>query len=277
MNKLLKAAVCCILIISLSTSSPAFSASYKAVVPTFNVLVGGERFYSEPPVIVIDGRTYLPLRALGDCLGVHVEWNDEAGQVEVDTTKEVLQKEPAAKNGYDKFDDVPDFGKVTKTKLVHRESSATDFGYVTSFAYSLTEDNLSSSVSSYVESVLLLGFDEYFYDNSDNQETILLLNEKTGRLINLVLNGNIMVITIFEQLHTVDEWMALDEGKSLPQKEYEALEAGFKVYVDGKEFVSENPPLVVDGRTYLPLKAMGDCLGVFVEWNSSKGQVEVTK
>jgi len=277
MNKTLKMVFSSILVAILLMGPLTFSASYKAVVPTFDVLVNGDRFYSDPPVIVIDGRTYLPLRALGDCLGVYVEWNSDKGQVEVDTVKEIPKKEPALENGYIRFDDVPDFGKVTKTESIHSESSATDFGYVTSFAYSLTSKNLSASVSSYLESVFSLGFAECFYDNSYEYETLLLLNEKTGRLITLSLDGTLMVVTVFEQLRTIDEWTALDKGQSLPPKEYEALEAGFKVYVDGKEFISENPALVVDGRTYLPLRALGDCLGVNVEWNSKAGQVEVTK
>lgn len=33
---------------------------------------------------------------------------------------------------------------------------------------------------------------------------------------------------------------------------------GFKVLVNGEEFVSDPPALAVDGRTYLPLRAMGE-------------------
>lgn len=277
MKKTLKVLICFILVTVLSISSLVFAASYKAVVPTFDVLVDGDRFYSEPPVIVIDGRTYLPLRALGDALGVYVEWNAEIGQVEVSTTKEAQKKEPASENGYDKFDDVPNFGKITNNELVASESSTTDFGYVTSYAYSLAEETLAAATLSYIEAISALGFIQYFYDNSQGYETMLLLNEETGRMINLVLQGTAMVVTIFEEKHTPDEWQILDAGQSLPQKEYEALDAGFKVYVDEEEFVSENPPIVVDGRTYLPLRAMGDLLGVNVEWNEKIGQVEVTK
>lgn len=56
---------------------------------------------------------------------------------------------------------------------------------------------------------------------------------------------------------------------------YVADVAGFKVLVNGKEFVSDPPPLVVEGRTYLPLRAMGDALGVPVNWNAELGQAEV--
>lgn len=277
MKKTLKVIICCVLAVVLTMSSLAFAAGYKAVVPTFNVLVNGERFYSEPPVIVIDGRTYLPLRAMGDALGVYVEWNDTLGQVEVSTEKEAGKKEPAVANGYDKFDDVPDFSKVTKTELIATESSETDFGYVTSYAYALTEETISTATLSYIDAISSNGFIQYFYDNSQGYESMLLLNEKTGRMINLVLQGAAMVVTIFEQKHTAAEWEALDQGLPLPQKEYDAVAAGFKVFVDGKEFESENIPLVVDGRTYLPLRAMGECLNVKVEWNDKIGQVEVTK
>lgn len=56
---------------------------------------------------------------------------------------------------------------------------------------------------------------------------------------------------------------------------YVAEPAGFKILVNGKEFTSDPPALVVEGRTYLPLRAMGDALGVPVEWNAELGQAEV--
>lgn len=51
--------------------------------------------------------------------------------------------------------------------------------------------------------------------------------------------------------------------------------AGFKIFVDGKEFKPGNPAVVIDGRTYLPLRSMGEALKVKVNWNDVKKQVEV--
>ena len=51
--------------------------------------------------------------------------------------------------------------------------------------------------------------------------------------------------------------------------------ADFKVFVNGAEFVSDPPTLEVEGRTYLPLRAIGEALGVPVEWNETLRQVEV--
>jgi len=63
-----------------------YAASYVADVAGFKVLVNGKEFVSDPPALVVEGRTYLPLRAMGDALGVPVTWNDALGQAEVGIT-----------------------------------------------------------------------------------------------------------------------------------------------------------------------------------------------
>lgn len=66
-------------------STVALAASYIAEPATFKVMVNGKEFNSDPPVLVVEGRTYLPLRAMGDALGVPVEWNADLNQAEVGT------------------------------------------------------------------------------------------------------------------------------------------------------------------------------------------------
>lgn len=61
------------------------AATYVAEPATFKVLVNGQEFVSDPPALVVEGRTYLPLRAMGDALGVPVTWNDQLAQAEVGT------------------------------------------------------------------------------------------------------------------------------------------------------------------------------------------------
>ena len=70
-----------------------FAASYVANPVTFKVLVNGEEFTSDPPPLVVEGRTYLPLRAMADALDVPVNWNEELRQAEVGIT---TSKEPAS-------------------------------------------------------------------------------------------------------------------------------------------------------------------------------------
>lgn len=61
----------------------AFAAQYIANPVSFKVMVNGEEFVSDPPALEVEGRTYLPLRAIGEALGVPVNWNQELNQAEV--------------------------------------------------------------------------------------------------------------------------------------------------------------------------------------------------
>lgn len=59
-------------------------------------------------------------------------------------------------------------------------------------------------------------------------------------------------------------------------KTYIAEQANFPLLVDGVEEKLDMLIVTIEGRTYLPLRAMGNVLGVKVDWNAEKGQAEVT-
>ena len=69
----------------------AFAVSYVANPVDFKVLVNGEEFISDPPALEVEGRTYLPLRAMGEALGVPVNWNEELRQAEVGNSAPVAE------------------------------------------------------------------------------------------------------------------------------------------------------------------------------------------
>lgn len=75
----------------LLTGSIAFAATYVAEEANFKVMVNGAEFASGNAV-VIDGSTYLPLRAIGDALNVAVNWNEELRQVEIGNSAPVAEK-----------------------------------------------------------------------------------------------------------------------------------------------------------------------------------------
>lgn len=77
---------------ALLTSTIALAATYVAEPATFKVLVNGKDFTSDPPALVVNGSTYLPLRAVGDALGVPVVWNAELRQAEVGNSAPVAEK-----------------------------------------------------------------------------------------------------------------------------------------------------------------------------------------
>lgn len=58
---------------------------------------------------------------------------------------------------------------------------------------------------------------------------------------------------------------------------FTAMKATFDVVVNGETFESQNPTVVIEGRTYLPLKETGDALGVDVKWNEKERKVEINK
>ncbi len=70
----------------------AFAAvTYVAEPANYEVIVDGEIFVSDPPAMVIDGNTYLPLRAMADVFDVEIGWDPAGRQVEI-MSDEYLQK-----------------------------------------------------------------------------------------------------------------------------------------------------------------------------------------
>ena len=102
--------------------SIAFAASYVAEPASFKVLVNGKEFVSDPPALVVEGRTYLPLRAMGDALGVPVNWNAELRQAEVGNSAPVAEK-----NEYSRTNPAPlnTIQTYTKTSDWYKEDNYT--------------------------------------------------------------------------------------------------------------------------------------------------------
>ena len=58
---------------------------------------------------------------------------------------------------------------------------------------------------------------------------------------------------------------------------FTAQKATFGIEVNGEKFEGENPPVVIEGRTYLALRDTGEALGIEVSWNEKERQVEISK
>lgn len=55
-----------------------------------------------------------------------------------------------------------------------------------------------------------------------------------------------------------------------------AANSGIRIIVDGQELVPDVPPVMVDGRVMVPLRAVADALGADVEWNSASQVVSIS-
>ena len=78
------------LVASLVFGTVAIANEFRVERAGFDILVNGEEFKSDPPPVVIDGRTFLPLRAMGDALNTRVHWNGEERRVEVGKMPQAL-------------------------------------------------------------------------------------------------------------------------------------------------------------------------------------------
>lgn len=141
-----------LLIGTIVSSTIAFAATYVANIASFKVFVDGEEFISDPPALVIEGRTYLPLRAIGDALGISVNWNEELRQVEVgdapvkETNNVILE---------DNSEISKDEISTTKNDMYYKENSN-----IFNLGYLLNQD-------AYKVKVYNDGYIAYFYNTSD--------------------------------------------------------------------------------------------------------------
>lgn len=84
----------------------------------------------------------------------------------------------------------------------------------------------------------------------------------------LYLTGGILIGSLVTQ---TDVW-------AKPVIDYLLQAATYPVTVDGQTYESsELPVLNYEGRTYVPLKALGDLLGTSTIWNDTLKQVEIVK
>lgn len=66
-----------------------------------------------------------------------------------------------------------------------------------------------------------------------------------------------------------------DLSKKLPQTFGRLSSCPRPIVVDGQTVNLDNPAVVIDGKTYLPLRAVGEVLNVNVGWNDEKRQAEI--
>jgi len=73
---------------------------FQAQKATFDIYIGNQKFQPENPALVVEGRTYLPLRATGEALGVEINWNEELKRVEIEKEgdEEMPKKEEATQS-----------------------------------------------------------------------------------------------------------------------------------------------------------------------------------
>lgn len=80
MKKTLCIIICALLLISVAHVFAGSEDTVTAIRTAFHMLVSGKEA-AAPDMVVIDGRTYVPLRAMGELLDVDVDWDEETRTV----------------------------------------------------------------------------------------------------------------------------------------------------------------------------------------------------
>ena len=88
MKKVIVLEIILILMVNMMVSSADITNELKAVVAPFKIIVDREEKAFEMPIIVINGRTYLPLRETAETLGIGIDWIAEEKTIVVSTKKE---------------------------------------------------------------------------------------------------------------------------------------------------------------------------------------------
>ena len=176
------------------TSTFAGAVSYMAHQASFKVLVNGEEFISDPPALVVEGRTYLPLRAVGDALGVVVRWNSELNQAEIESLNPSQESGERKLFYYKENPSVPDYGKIFG--VMNKAGGSSDFGKDWRvYKYADTEITYNS-VMEYCQILIDSGFISKDEGSSDN---LIFINKSSKTGVSLsVKDGffNILVLQV---------------------------------------------------------------------------------
>jgi len=74
-----------------------------------------------------------------------------------------------------------------------------------------------------------------------------------------------------------NDFTNLDQVKKLGKLKEKAGNKGVKAYVNGVEPEFDAPPIIKDGRTLLPLRAISEALKATVEWNEELQEITLTR
>ena len=88
MKKLFKLFLAMLLLFNLT---PTIAETLNVTTASYSIVVDGEKWKPNNPILSINGKTYLPLTEIADLLDAEISWNEKKRQVEI-TKNEVSEK-----------------------------------------------------------------------------------------------------------------------------------------------------------------------------------------
>ena len=93
MKKFLKLFLFTLILFNLT---PAIANTLNVSTASYSIVINGEKWKPDNPIIAINGKTYIPLTEIAELLDVDVSWNEKKRQVEIN--KEADSSEDDEKN-----------------------------------------------------------------------------------------------------------------------------------------------------------------------------------
>ncbi len=207
--------------------------------------------YVEP--FIIDGTTYLPVRAVANALAKDVSWDDTTNTVslsEMQITNESIVGIYTLENYNPAY--VPNF---TLTVNADNTGSLTDGLEAEDFTWSINGNTIT------------------LVPNDTNSETATMTIDGT-RLMSDEESGSLIFLK-------ADENTAAKPQESVPAGTLQknVTYRDIKIVVDGNEIIptdaNGNPvePFIIDGTTYLPVRAVANAFGKEVGWDDATNTV----
>ena len=158
-----------IMILTTTVFGAQISKAVTAVYRDIKVMINGEEITpkdaSGNPVepFIVDGTTYLPVRAISDAVGYDVAWDDKTNTVKL-TAKAAEEKNDTTEEEsdieyYKPYSTVPDFGVFSNQKLSKTNSGVANEYYYSDYIYDKFSEQ---TMSDYYD---LLGSCGFVYDH----------------------------------------------------------------------------------------------------------------
>ena len=95
----------------------------------------------------------------------------------------------------------------------------------------------------------------------------------------MIINDRTMVPMrkIFEEFNYVVDWNGEERFVIADGPKSVYMKIGSNIMkVDGAEYEMDTPPQIVDGRTLIPLRALAEGIGCYVDWDGDTNTVLIT-
>jgi len=215
-----------------------FDAKYKAIVTDSPIFIDGNEFLTFNPIVTINNKIYLPADEFEEKFGIKVRYHEKNKLLEIKT---------GVKDGFKPTKNYDALKKFKEYILKLRDGIEIDGG---------------------IESVL--GEHYYTFNDSFYMNSIPEINTFTMHYRHKDLG-------YFYVVQHINKIIFNENGINLSATEFDAETVDFPSFINGEEIVISSPLITLGNSTvYIPIVDFAEILGVKVDWNEEKTELNIT-